>query len=111
MPDVDLTPMPLFEGLAPVALAEIAARMQPRHFRPRAFICRQGEPGSSLLVIRDGLAQVVLDQPEGRTIVARLRPGDVIGDMSLLTGEPRSASVQASVPTDVLELSQEAFAG
>jgi NTE family protein len=110
MQDVDLSRMPLFEGLDAAALLEIAARMQPRRFRPRAFVCRQGEPGSSLLVIQDGLAQVMLDQPEGAAIVARLRRGDVIGEMSLLTGEPRSASVQASVPTDVLELSQDAFA-
>ena len=34
---------------APEAMTEIAAQMQPRHYRPRAFICRQGEPGSSLL--------------------------------------------------------------
>jgi NTE family protein len=106
----ELARTPLFEGLDVAALDEIYRQMQPRRFDARTFICREGEPGSSLLVIQRGLAQVLIQRPEGPVPVARLRHGDVVGEISLLTGEPRSASVLATVPTDVLELRQDAFA-
>ena len=43
-------------------------------------------------------------------MLARLRRGEVVGEMSLVTGEARSATVVANVPTEVLELDREAFA-
>jgi NTE family protein len=109
--NAELARTPLFEGLTPAALEELSGQLRPRRFGARELICRAGEPGDSLLVIRSGLAHVYLEQPDGGLPVARLRRGDVVGEMSLLTGEPRSASVLAAVPTEVLELSQEAFAG
>jgi NTE family protein len=100
---------PLFEGLDAAALASISQRMRPRRFAARAVICRQGEPGDSLFVIRSGLAQVIDETVPGSRIVARLRRGEVIGEMSVVTGEPRSATVVANVPTEVLELDQRSF--
>jgi NTE family protein len=82
--------------------------MRPRHFPARTVICRQGEPGDSLFVIRSGLAQVI-DEAAGSRTVARLRRGEVVGEMSLITGETRSATVVAAVPTEVLELDQRSF--
>jgi NTE family protein len=87
--------------------------MRPRHFRAREVICHAHEPGNSLFVIQDGLAVVTIsDGASGiqGEAVARLRRGDVVGEMSLITGEPRSATVVAAVPTSVLELDQEEFA-
>jgi predicted acylesterase/phospholipase RssA/CRP-like cAMP-binding protein len=101
---------PLFEGLDQAALDDVQAHMRPRRFAARAVICRKGEAGDSLFVIQGGVAQVVVAGPEGPRSVDRLRRGEVVGEMALLTGEPRSATVVANVPTDVLELSREAFA-
>ena len=80
--------------------------MRPRRFEPHEVLCEAGEPGDSLLLIESGFARVVLD---GRT-VAKLRRGDVVGEMSLVTGEPRSATVVAAVPIDALELRRQDFA-
>jgi len=104
---------PLFEGLTSAELDAIARRMRPRYFRAREVICHAHEPGNSLFVIQDGLALVTI--PDGESgiqgeAVARLRRGDVVGEMSLITGEPRSATVLAAVPTSVLELGQDEFA-
>src|SRR6266542_395959 len=110
MVNAELAGMPLFEGLEAAALEEIRGQMQPRRFNARSFLCRRGEPGDSLLVIRSGLAEVFVDPLDGATTFPQLRPGDIVGEIALLTGEPRSANVRASVTTDVLELSREAFA-
>lgn len=59
-----------------------------------AQIVRQGDPGSSLFVIDTGAADVRLTRPDGSdTLLATLGPGDVFGEMSLLTGAARSATV------------------
>lgn len=109
MTDAELGRVPLFEGLDGATLEAIRRQMQPRRFGVGQFICREGEPGDSLFVLQSGLAQVLVQRTEGQALVARLRRGDVVGEMSLLTGEPRSATVHAIVPTEVLELRRESF--
>jgi predicted acylesterase/phospholipase RssA/CRP-like cAMP-binding protein len=101
--------MPLFAGLDPAGLEEVAREMQPRQFAANEVICRQGDFGDSLFMLRSGLALVENDGPSGPRIVGRLRLGDVTGEMSLLSGAQRSATVVAAVPTDVLELSRRSF--
>ena len=102
---------PLFEGLTAAELDQLGPSMHSRTLEPGEEICRGGEPGDSLFVLVAGLAHVLAadEAGEGR-VVAKLRRGDVVGEMSLLTGEPRSATVVAALPTDVLELRQGDFA-
>jgi NTE family protein len=93
---------PLFAGLDPSELNDLEAAMRRREFGAGHVICREGESAESLFVIVDGFARVLVgDRP-----AARLRRGDVVGEMSLVTGEPRSATVVAAVSTTVLELSR-----
>ena len=99
---------PLFDGVPADALDGASSSLEPRTFAPGDVICRAGEPGETLFVIVDGLARVLGSDGE---VVARLRRSDVIGEMSLVTGEPRSATVVAAVPTSVVELGREDFAG
>jgi NTE family protein len=74
------------------------------------YLCRQGEPGDSLFLIDSGLIEVWLETSAGTRLVRRLRQGDIVGEMALLTGEPRSAHVIANVPSSVLELDAQTFA-
>lgn len=110
MPDTMRVRSPLFEGLDAAALADIYAHMKPRRFAAREVICREGDAGQSLFIIDRGLVQVFAGFAEGRRTVARLRRGEVLGELSLVTNEPRSATAVANVPTDVLELTRDAFA-
>jgi NTE family protein len=98
----------LFGGLADGELDDVLASMRPVAFETGEAICREGDPGTSLFVLADGLADVLY--PGGAATEVRLGSGDVIGEMSLVTGEPRSATVLAAVPTTALELDAETFA-
>jgi NTE family protein len=102
----------LFAGFNATDLEEIYRHMQPRHFEVGEPICRQGEAGDSLFIIQSGLAQVIVGSPATATptAIARLRRGDVVGEQSLLTNQPRSASVVACMPTVALQLGRDAFA-
>lgn len=105
----ELARMPLFAGIDAAGLEDIAREMQPRQFAAQEVICRQGDFGDSLFMLRSGLALVEADGPSGPRIVGRLRRGDVTGELSLISGAQRSATVVAAVPTDVLELSRPSF--
>jgi NTE family protein len=106
-----LPPLHLFAGLDRHTISGILARMSRRRFDAEQHVCRQGDAGDSLYLITDGLVEVWLEQDGERRLIARLRPGDAVGEMSLLTGEPRAASVVAAVPTEILELDARTFAG
>jgi small-conductance mechanosensitive channel/CRP-like cAMP-binding protein len=84
-----------------------------RHARYAAgeAIIRQGEPGQSLFVIEEGRVEVTATDPHGReAAVASLGPGDFFGEVSLLTGAPRSATVTAAVESGLLEIEKTALA-
>ena len=104
-------PPHLFAGLDPQTTAALLGRMARRRFDAEQHLCRQGDAGDSLYLIMDGLLEIWLEQDGERRLIARLRPGDAVGEMSLLTGEPRAASVVAAVPSEILELDARTFAG
>lgn len=99
---------PLFAGLPADVLEGVTSRMTPRAFEAGDVVCRAGEPGDSLFLIARGLARVI--GPDASQVLARLRRGDVIGEMSLVSGAPRSATVVAAAPTTALELDRDDFA-
>ena len=70
-------------------------------------IVREGAHGSSMFLLMRGEAVVTLARTSGE--VARLRDGDFFGEMSLLTGEPRTATVTAATDCRLLEIGVDAF--
>ncbi|HYD32448.1 MAG TPA: mechanosensitive ion channel family protein [Azospirillaceae bacterium] len=98
----------LFQAFEEAELDRLATALTGREVAAGTMVVRQGEPGASLFVVAEGVLDVLL-VPEGRPALTldRMQPGDVFGEMSLLTGQPRSASVVAVTSTLVYELDKE----
>ena len=100
-----LAQVPLFAGLPRRHLKKLAERADEVPFDPGAHIVEVGDPGSAFFVIVAGEAKVVR---KGRTL-GRLQPGDFFGEISLLDGGPRTASVIAETPVDTVRIFKKTF--
>ncbi|HUY65054.1 MAG TPA: cyclic nucleotide-binding domain-containing protein [Acidimicrobiales bacterium] len=98
-----LARMPLFSTCSQKELAQVATLTVPAQFAAGAVLTRQGASGGLAFVIASGRAQVT----RGGKRLATLGPGDVVGELSLIDGEPRSATVKAVTDMEVLEISAE----
>ena len=91
-----LAAVPLFRELSPELLAAVAGSMGERRFAAGQEIVRQGEDGQALYVVLAGQARVERGGTAGDSVeLAMLGPGGFFGEMSLLDGQPRSATVRA----------------
>ena len=97
----------LFATLAPEQRRAIASAMTRRAFGDGEAIVRQGDGGGSMFVVASGRVAVVLE-PDRRE-VATIDRGGYFGEMSLLTGEPRTATVVARGDCSVLEIEADVF--
>ncbi len=89
--------VPMFGRLPAELLEELAAEAADRTYAAGERIVREGEAGSELFVVVEGDVSVLTGDPEHT--VATLGPGGFFGEMSLLTGERRSATVRARSET------------
>ena len=96
-----LAGIPLFTTCNDRELGQVAALTVPAEFPAGTVLTRQGQAGGIAFVIASGQAEVV----RGSRRLAKLGPGDVVGELSLIDGEPRSATVKALSDLEVLEVS------
>jgi type IV pilus assembly protein PilB len=101
----------LFAELSPDSLAKLGACLKMVEFPPAEVIVREGAPGVSMYVIKSGLVEVRKKDPATGIdfLVAQLSEGAAVGEMSLLTGKPRSATVTTVHPTVVFTLTRADF--
>ncbi len=97
--------IPLLSSLGADDLRYVIERVAVRDCEPRDIIMRQGEQGGSLFVVVRGRVQVVSEKPMRE--LASLGEGAFFGELALLTNFPRSATVVAVEPTQLLEISRE----
>jgi len=89
----------------------LAAENREYLFAAGEPVVREGDAGDSMFVVVDGAVDVTATGADGRAVpLARLGAGEVFGEMSLLTGARRSATVTATVETRVLEISKQSVA-
>jgi len=104
-----LASVPLFAGLSRRHLRKLAAMAQEVHYRDGRVIVEAGETGNAFYVIVEGKAAVYRGKvPSGRPR-DRLGPGDFFGELALLDGGPRTATVVAQGALVVLRLRRAAF--
>jgi small-conductance mechanosensitive channel/CRP-like cAMP-binding protein len=85
---------------------ELAAAMRVRELPAGRTVVRQGDPGDCLYVIGEGILDVEIDRGEGFLVRDTIVPGEVFGEISLLTGAPRSATVRAVIDSVVYEITR-----
>lgn len=100
-----LARLPLFERCTKRELDKVARISVEGVHSEGAHLTREGQAGGLLFVVIEGTADVIR---KGRRI-GRIGPGEVIGELSLIDGQPRSAEVRATSPLRVLEISRDDF--
>ncbi len=85
-----LRSLPFFRGLGPAELPRIAARLRTMRFAAGQPVFNAGDPGDRYYVIREGTAEVRL---ANGTPLRRIGPGDGFGELALLLGKPRTATI------------------
>ena len=97
----------IFGALDDAALARLATACRPRSYRKGQFIWYQGDPGDTLLVLCEGQVKVVLGSETGEeAVLVTLGGCEVLGEIAVLDGATRSASVVAMEPTTGLLLTR-----
>jgi CRP/FNR family transcriptional regulator/CRP/FNR family cyclic AMP-dependent transcriptional regulator len=100
----------LFSGLPSDKVAILEAAAARRSFRRGEVVFHKGDPGTTMFVIIEGQVKIVLTSESGEeAVLGVLDVGDFFGELSLIDGQPRSATITATDPTDTLVLHREAL--
>jgi CRP/FNR family transcriptional regulator, cyclic AMP receptor protein len=101
-----LSRVPLLAGLSAAELERIAHVSVPRAFPKGARVFHEGDESDACYIIRSGEVRVTREHSDGRAIaLATLGPGEIVGELAMLDGEVRSASVEALSDVDLLAVS------
>lgn len=99
-----------FDGLSAAELVQIHERLEHRRFPTGVTVLAEGDAPRELYIIQSGAADVFIADRNGREhLVGRAGPGASLGEMSVFTGQPASATVRATADLDVLVLSEAEF--
>jgi CRP/FNR family transcriptional regulator, cyclic AMP receptor protein len=105
-----LKKVPLFSELDDEELQQITTVVREQHYKKHTTIVHVDDPGNALYILKSGLVKVTIEDRDGYEMILRiLYPTDFFGDMSLLDGEPRSATVTTQEPSEVLTVSRDHF--
>ena len=104
-----LRDLPLFAGLSPADLELLEDASHEVRLEPGGVLMTEGSPGGSLYVILEGELEITKRSGMRDVVIAARGPGEVIGEMSLLDGSPRTATVCSRGVSRLLEIDQAAF--
>jgi CRP-like cAMP-binding protein len=99
----------LFDAISEEAKCPLLNVMIPKHVKAGEEIISQGDTGDSFYVIQDGICVVNMEKGGARHPIARLRTGDIVGEMAILTGECRLAGVDAETNMTLWSISKADF--
>lgn len=100
--------IPIFSALSREDIAKVLGKMEEASFSEGSTIFSQGDQGDAFYLIQSGAVQVVVESGAGKSeVVAILGPQDWFGEMALLSGEPRSATIHTVKETSLWRLRRE----
>ncbi len=100
-----LARVPLFDELSPAELERVAGVAVPRSFPRGVRVLREGDATDACYIVRSGDLRVPREHPDGRAIaLATLGSGDIFGELAMLDGGTRSASVETLSDSELLAL-------
>ena len=102
-----LSRVPIFSGCSKKDLQTIAKAVRPVQHAPGSVVASEGEPGAGLFVIDEGEADVTI----GGKRINHLKAGDFFGEMALLDGGPRTATVTATTDLSLFALTEWVYRG
>ena len=95
----------IFEGLAPAMIEKLASTLEVRRCEPGAPLFKEGDESQELFIVLSGELEVMKRSRRGRDArIAVVGMGDSIGEMSIVDDQPRSASVRAVSPSQLMRL-------
>lgn len=101
---------PLFSSLSPEERKFVLAHFYLKIYHENEIITKEGDPGDSLFIIKDGVVGIYTTDPKGEKVkLAELGSGDFFGEVSLITGTPRTATAIALTKVRMLEMTKEDF--
>jgi len=96
---------PLFKDFSVDELVAVIQGLQLLTFEPGATILTEGEPGHSMYTLSSGTVKAFKKDASGRQVeIGQLEEGSFFGEVSILTNKPRTATIVASTPCELLEL-------
>ena len=101
---------PLFDDFTEEELLAVIQKLALSSFAPGDIIIAEGEPGDSLFVLTTGSVKAFVRNPSGHQVLVReMEEGSFFGEISILSGKPRTATVTCATPVDLLELDRKAL--
>ncbi len=97
------------EGLSEEALKTLFTSMKETRFKAGERLITRGDKGDKLFIIQAGTCSVIIEKDGKALPIVSLKSGDLAGEMALITGDPRTAHVDAETDVVVLEISREKF--
>lgn len=98
-----------FDGMTDMEIDLISSTVHERDYPKRQVIVNEGDPGETMFIIASGMVKITQKEGDNENMVAVLKTGDIIGEMSIFDSQPRSATVTAMEDTVLLELEKKQF--
>lgn len=107
---ISFADIPLFSGLAPDVLGQLYSSCNTRKLEPREVLFREGEHGSNMYIVSSGKMRVWVTTPSGHDLeLVTLGSNEVLGELEIFDGKPRSASAQALEYTVLVAVPRESI--
>ena len=104
-----ITGFPLFQGFTVHGTKRLLDAGEVKECAIGSVLLKEGDSANFVLLVLTGKLEVFVERDEKDLVLTESRPGTILGELAVLCGIPRSASVRAKEDSDVLQWSDEAF--